>query len=87
MTIPLILTQFSRLERDFLIQITNLGKLIKLKLKANFIPYYLFILVLAIIIDYSAGILIENSTNKKHKNTHHERYFKIYFVEFSSYKS
>lgn len=32
-----------------------------------FIPYYLFILVLAIIIDYSAGILIENSTNKKHK--------------------
>lgn len=32
-----------------------------------FIPYYLFILVLAIIIDYSAGILIENSSNQKHK--------------------
>lgn len=32
-----------------------------------FIPYYLFILVLAIVIDYSAGILIENSNNQKHK--------------------
>lgn len=32
-----------------------------------FIPYYLFILILAIIIDYGAGILIENSNNKKHK--------------------
>ncbi len=32
-----------------------------------FIPYYLFILILAIVIDYGAGILIENSNNKKHK--------------------
>ncbi|MDI1355082.1 MAG: hypothetical protein PSX36_09190 [bacterium] len=32
-----------------------------------FIPYYLFILIIAIIIDYSAGILIENSNNQKHK--------------------
>ncbi|MBA3679566.1 MAG: MBOAT family protein [Bacteroidetes bacterium] len=32
-----------------------------------FIPYYLLILVLAIVIDYSAGILIENSNNPKHK--------------------
>ncbi|MDO8998172.1 MAG: MBOAT family O-acyltransferase [Bacteroidota bacterium] len=32
-----------------------------------FIPYYLFILILAIVIDYSAGILIENSNNQKHK--------------------
>jgi len=32
-----------------------------------FIPYYLFVLVLAIIIDYGAGILIENSDNQRHK--------------------
>ncbi|MDP1801708.1 MAG: MBOAT family O-acyltransferase [Bacteroidota bacterium] len=32
-----------------------------------FIPYYLLILALAIIIDYGAGILIENSNNKKHQ--------------------
>lgn len=32
-----------------------------------FIPYYLFILVLAILIDYYAGILIEKSNNPKRK--------------------
>lgn len=32
-----------------------------------FIPYYLLVLIAAILIDYSAGVLIEKSNNQKHK--------------------